>query len=193
MMQPLMGGDVHGATESSIDDDNGGVGGNAAYVDDEGGEVLLLQEFLFQHLSRGNSQVGLENVVSQSFDDVPGGSDKDGGGIEESEIDGGPYQANSGLEDLLVEDAAYFFFELFFREGLDVVTLRLEVLEGCLEVVIGMVRVDPEVVYLLGEFEEPGCGFSGGTGGLYQGMAWTDRCHHLSRKLDASHWRRLHR
>ena len=125
MVQPLMGGDVHGAAESSIDDHNGGVGSDAAYVDDEGGEVCLLQEFLFQHLSRGNIQVGLENVVLQSFDDVPGGSDKDGGGIEESEVYGGPYQANSGLEALLGEDAAYFFFELFFRERLDVVALGL--------------------------------------------------------------------
>ena len=164
MVQPLMGGDVHGAAESSIDDHNGGVGSDAAYVDDEGGEVCLLQEFLFQHLSRGNSQVGLENVVLQSFDDVPGGSDKDGWGIEESEVDGGPYQANSGLEALLGEDAAYFLFELFFRERLDVVALGLEVLEGFLEVIIGMVRVDLEVVYLLGEFEEPGCGFFGRNG-----------------------------
>ena len=118
VMQPLMGGDVHGATESSIDDDNGGVGGDAAYVDDEGGKVLLLQEFLFQHLSRGNSQVGLENVVLQSFDDVPGGSDKDGRRIEESEVDGGPYQANSGLEALLDEDAAYFFSSCSSARGL---------------------------------------------------------------------------
>ena len=86
------------------------------------------------------------------------------GGLRRARSTGGHIRPIRDWKTSSIEDAAYFFFELLFREGLDVVALRLEVLEGCLEVVIGMVRVDLEVVYLLREFEEPGYGFFGRNG-----------------------------
>ena len=164
VVQPLVGSDVDGAAESSIDDDDGGVGGDASYVDDEGGKVFLTQKFFFQLLSCGVVQVGLEGVISQSFDDVTGRSDKDGWGVDEGEVDGGPDEADSGLEALLGEDAANLLFYVFFGEGLDVVALGPEVSEGFMDVVIGVVRMDLNVVYPPGEVKEAGGGLFGRAG-----------------------------
>ena len=67
-----MGGDVDGAVEPASDDYHGGIGGDAANVGDEGGQVLFSEEFFLQGFAGGNVQVGSEDVVSLSFDDVPG-------------------------------------------------------------------------------------------------------------------------
>ena len=154
VVEPFVGGDVDGSAESSVDDDHGGVGGDAAYVDYEGGEVLLTEEFFFQLLTGGDVQVGVEDVVTQSFDGVPGGGDEDGGRIEEGEVDGGPDEAEAGGEAFIGQDEADFSFQLLFGHGLDVVTLGLEVAKGVGEVVIEMARVDLKLLYLFNEFKE---------------------------------------
>ena len=154
VVQPLVGGDVDGAAESTVDDNHCGVGGDAAYVDDEGGEVVFTQEFFFQGLAGGDVQVGFEDVVTPSFDGVPWGGDEDGGGIEEGEVDGGPDEAEAGREALIGQDEANFSFELLFGDGFDGVTLGLQVVEGFLDVFVQMVRPVLEVIDFVGELEE---------------------------------------
>ncbi len=154
VVEPLVGCDVDGTSESTIDDDHRGVGCDAAYVDHEGGKVLLAEEFFFQLLAGGDVEVGVEDVVAQPFDGVPGRGDEDGGGIEEGEVYGGPDEAEAGGEAFIGEDEADFCFELLFGHGFDVVAPGLEVAEGGGEVVVEMARVGFELLDLFNELEE---------------------------------------